>query len=252
LRTGAVCDRVVIDIDPRDGGRLDPVLMTPTAVVAAGGADGGWHLHYRHPGGYVPSRRLPGYPGIDVKGDGGYVVMPPSVHPVSGRPYRWIGASPGLPWVNELPPALAALVLAPGADAPPGPRTVHNHPATERLDARRGTCLAPDVAAALDAATAVIRARREAGTWRPGAGGSSSPERLLTACLEAIAAAPQGQRRPTLYGAARRVATIVAAGALDPDTARDALYAAGRAAEQTDRETSTAIAGAFSIEGVTR
>jgi hypothetical protein len=45
---------------------------------------------------------------VDVKADGGYIVAAPSVHPVTRRPYRWLG-SPGdeltpLPgfWVERL------------------------------------------------------------------------------------------------------------------------------------------------------
>src|SRR3954452_17087396 len=43
-------------------------------------------------------------PGIDVRGDGGYVVAPPSVHP-SGAVYRWLITGPVAPapaWLIEL------------------------------------------------------------------------------------------------------------------------------------------------------
>ena len=33
--------------------------------------------------------RCPDRPGIDIKADGGYVVLPPSIHHRTGRPYRW-------------------------------------------------------------------------------------------------------------------------------------------------------------------
>ncbi|BCJ75195.1 hypothetical protein CS0771_47390 [Catellatospora sp. IY07-71] len=59
-------------------------LTPPTRYVRTG--SGGLHLYYRHPGGIsVPcdqGMRLG--PGIDVKADGGYVVAPPSRHPVTG------------------------------------------------------------------------------------------------------------------------------------------------------------------------
>ena len=91
----------MVDIDPRNGGQLDRDLMTPTATVATGG--GGWHLYYRHPGGpTLPA--LPGAAGVDIKGDGGYVAAPPSLHPGTGKPYRWVGGRA----VAEMPPALRA------------------------------------------------------------------------------------------------------------------------------------------------
>ena len=114
IRTGTVAGLAVVDIDPRNGGAIDPALMAPTAAVATGG--GGWHLYYRHPGGpLLPA--LPGRAGVDVKADGGYVVAPPSVHPVTGRAYRWAGDRP----VAEMPPALAAALTPPPAADPPAP-----------------------------------------------------------------------------------------------------------------------------------
>src|SRR3954468_8837827 len=37
IRTGTAAGLAVVDIDPRNGGQLDPELMTPTAAVATGG-----------------------------------------------------------------------------------------------------------------------------------------------------------------------------------------------------------------------
>ena len=204
IRTGAASGLCVIDIDPRNGGQIDKELMTPTAAVASGG--GGWHLYYRHPGGLtVPA--LKDRPGVDVKGDGGYVVAPPSVHPGTGRPYRWTSGRA----VSEMPPALRAAVARPEpAPAPPVP----GRP---------------------------VPARR--------AGGISSPEALLDAHLSAVKNAPEGKRRHTLYGAARGVFRMVAAGAISAADAEAALTAAGTAAGQTPREIRAAISGAFKDEG---
>lgn len=90
--TGAVSGLIVLDIDPEHGG-MDSMetLVGPggewpvTATVQTGG--GGWHLYFAHPGGSIPNR-VGLWPGIDVRGDGGFVVAPPSVHPSGGR-YRW-------------------------------------------------------------------------------------------------------------------------------------------------------------------
>jgi hypothetical protein len=204
IRTGEISGLVVVDIDPAHGGRVDRTLMGPTATVATGG--GGWHLYYTHPGTPVPSRPMPGRAGVDIKADGGYVVAPPSRHPVTGHAYRWIGGRS----VNEMPPALRRHLDA-VAPAPPPP-------------ARPTTT---------------------------GGGGISSPEALLAAHLDAVTRAPEGRRRATLYGAARGVARMVAAGAIDQADAHRALTAAGRAAQQTGRDIRTAIAGGFIAEGVT-
>lgn len=103
VRTGAASGLVVIDIDPDHGGvatmrRLvdthGPVTRGP--MVRTG--SGGWHAYFHHPG--EPVRNSAGTrlgTGVDVRGDGGYVIAPPSRH-ASGRPYRWdvVGEPPVL------------------------------------------------------------------------------------------------------------------------------------------------------------
>jgi bifunctional DNA primase/polymerase-like protein len=205
LRTGAASGTVVIDIDPGHGGRIDPARMPVTACVATG--SGGWHLYYRHPGTPVLCSQGRLGVGIDIRADGGYVVLPPSIHPATKRPYRWIGGRP----MVEMPPALLRVcqpVPALTVTAPTGPTPVRR------------------------------------------AGGISSPAALLRAHLDAVAAAPKGRRRTTLYGAARGVARMVAAGAISHADAITALTAAGRAAEQTNREIRAAIVGGFRAEHV--
>ena len=79
------------------------------AVVRTG--SGGWHLLFAHPG--EPVRNSAGTrlgPGIDVRGDGGYVIAPPSRH-ASGNLYRWNTPPDELP---RLPGWLLGLMRAPG------------------------------------------------------------------------------------------------------------------------------------------
>lgn len=87
LRTGIESGLFVLDVDPRHGGNESLKRLSDehgplpeTLTVATGG--GGQHFYFLHPGkGFkVTSRPLPDYVGLDVKGDGGYVVAPPSVH----------------------------------------------------------------------------------------------------------------------------------------------------------------------------
>lgn len=97
--TGRISGLVVVDIDAQHGGpdsvaALETLhgALPPTVEALTGG--GGRHLYYAHPGPLV-SNRVAMRPGIDLRGDGGCVVGPPSVHP-SGRRYKWVaGRDPG-------------------------------------------------------------------------------------------------------------------------------------------------------------
>ncbi len=102
--TGWVSALIVVDIDPRNGGdatiatleaEAEPLPATVTSLTGGGGR----HLFYAHPTHLVPSRPLGA--GVDLKAEGGLVVVPPSQH-ASGEPYRW---SPGHgPGEHELAP----------------------------------------------------------------------------------------------------------------------------------------------------
>jgi hypothetical protein len=108
LRTGSASGLVVIDIDPDAGGTpslsqfVAQGVTPPTRFVRTG--SGGLHLYYRYPTGQrVPSSQSRIGAGIDVRGDGGYVVLPPSLHPRTRRPYEWADQSTP---VHVMAPAL--------------------------------------------------------------------------------------------------------------------------------------------------
>jgi putative DNA primase/helicase len=91
IATGAASGIVALDIDPRhDGDETLAALeskfgpLPPTWRFLTGG--GGEHILFRHRGGIVPNSAGKIGPGIDMRGDGGYIVAPPSRH-MSGRPY---------------------------------------------------------------------------------------------------------------------------------------------------------------------
>jgi hypothetical protein len=92
VATGPVAGLVVLDVDAGAGdesiARLEAVHgeLPPTWAVETGG--GGLHLWYHHTGTPVPSRVGKLGPGLDVRGVGGYVVVPPSLHR-SGTRYQW-------------------------------------------------------------------------------------------------------------------------------------------------------------------
>ena len=106
IRTGATSGLVVVDIDPEHGGldtirRLNTEIPLPRGLRVRTGS-GGWHLYFAHPEGEI--RNSAGTAlgtGVDVRGDGGYVVAPPSRH-MRGGEYRWVG-----PWqLPQLPAQL--------------------------------------------------------------------------------------------------------------------------------------------------
>ena len=104
--TGGVSGIVVLDVDPRHGGgdslaTLEAIYGPLPRTIEALTGGGGQHLYFHHPGTVVPSRSIT--PGLDVKGDGGLVVCPPSAH-VSGRSYAWeAGCAPGKVPLADLP-----------------------------------------------------------------------------------------------------------------------------------------------------
>ena len=90
----AVSGLVVLDTDPRHGGEVSLERLQrqhdrlPTTVECRSGG-GGRHLYFAHLG--APIRNKAGFaPGVDLRGDGGYVVAPPSLH-ASGLRYLWVG-----------------------------------------------------------------------------------------------------------------------------------------------------------------
>jgi hypothetical protein len=105
--TGAASGFVVLDVDARHGGVAsfeklrDQHRLPKTAQVLTG--SGGFHYWFRCVGELRNSAGLLG-DGLDVRGDGGYVVVPPSVHE-SGNPYEWLRE---LDQAAEWPAALVA------------------------------------------------------------------------------------------------------------------------------------------------
>lgn len=126
--TGRVSGVAVLDVDPRSGGdatlaaleaRWGPLPATPETLTGGGGR----HL-WLDPGDAVLASAAPA-PGLELKAEGGVVVVPPSLH-ASGRRYAWRdGRSPWERAPAPLPGWLAS--LAGGTDGPGGPR----HPLRE-------------------------------------------------------------------------------------------------------------------------
>lgn len=94
--TGKISGLVVIDVDiPNEECMhlLSKLLKPPDAlsvfdnIPRSATPNGGWHLFFRHPGFSIGNNSLL-IPGADFRGDGGYVILPPSKNE-DGKYYRW-------------------------------------------------------------------------------------------------------------------------------------------------------------------
>lgn len=117
IATGAVSGFFVLDVDGQEGEEslreLEAQHGPLPATVEALTGGGGRHLLFRHPA--TPVRNTVGLlPHLDVRGDGGYIVAPPSRH-ASGRQYVWeVSSRPGEVELAEAPGWLLDL-LTPAA-----------------------------------------------------------------------------------------------------------------------------------------
>jgi hypothetical protein len=93
---GVVPDGVVVlDLDPRHTD-IDLHLWltdtlginTHTLICHSGNNDGGYHLYAKAWPGRINHKRIPA--GVDIREAGkNYCILPPSIHPATGKPYRW-------------------------------------------------------------------------------------------------------------------------------------------------------------------
>ena len=84
--TGKISSLVVIDCDSRAGfenisKHIRVSLKGTIPMVSTGN---GFHMFFKHPMTQFVNNRASVLEHVDIRGDGGYVVAPPSVHP-SGR-----------------------------------------------------------------------------------------------------------------------------------------------------------------------
>lgn len=135
---------IVIDIDGKEGldtwrklVRDNYPAFPDTRWVRGGREEGSWHIYLRvDPNLDVLASKLWASPeheerihNIDVKPFGkGYVLAPPSIHPVTGREYEWgndseIASAPL--WLIKLLPIKYSAPRSPAADPPKDPEVVN-------------------------------------------------------------------------------------------------------------------------------
>jgi hypothetical protein len=104
LPTGAVNDVFVVDLDgPRGCAAVEEMGLPETLTIET--RPGRFQLWFRQAEGIKTKCTASALaPELDTRGDGGYVIAPPSIHHETGKPYRIIK---NLPLV-DIPPALLA------------------------------------------------------------------------------------------------------------------------------------------------
>ena len=102
-------DETLADLEEQYG-RLPETLMSITG-------SGGWHLLYNYPP-HLEIRNDAGRrlgPGLDIRGIGGQIVAPPTIHP-NGNAYQW---DEGCQTISDAPEWLLQLLTTPEPTQPP-------------------------------------------------------------------------------------------------------------------------------------
>ena len=98
MATGAISQVTVVDIDhdktnsPTSKTTEELLELFPETATQRTGK-GGYHLFYK----YSPTlKNSTGHfhPQVDIKTSGGYIVLAPSIHPDTNKPYEWIKTPP--------------------------------------------------------------------------------------------------------------------------------------------------------------
>lgn len=201
IRTGAISDLVVIDIDPRHDGdnSLDRLEYNnyhlPIARTIKTGS-GGRHLYFSHPGVDVHNDQAGKLgPGLDVRGDGGYVLAPPSIH-ISGGIYE---VSENRTEIPELPKWIISIL---------------NPPKPKRIFKPRPTTPS------------------EVPSWA---------NKELAEALDRLWRAPEGMRNNTLNSTAFRLGQMVGLGYLDKIDIENHLISVAQQIGLPEREAAMTI-----------
>lgn len=111
---------LVLDVDPRNFlpgddpfARLcadvgENLSICPTVFTGRG--DGGRHIYFAKLSAAKIVGKLDGYPGIDFRSEGAFVVAPGSIHPETGKPYVLDDLTLPISAVRAAPDALLALI----------------------------------------------------------------------------------------------------------------------------------------------
>lgn len=143
LATGQTSGVVVVDVDVKNDAKGRESLasirgLAADATLTAATPSGGWHLYFVAPAEGVRSRSGI-LPGIDIRGEGGYVVAPGSE--IDGKPYEWTDPKAH---ISALPEPVLALMrndsgVKPSISAPQTDESIPEHKRNATLASMAGT-----------------------------------------------------------------------------------------------------------------
>ena len=209
LRTGREAGVFVLDVDRDETSGIDGFVALAALEKRYGNLPetlrsttprGGSHYFFSWRDGIKNSAGRLGA-GLDVRGDGGYVILPPS-HRADGQGYDW--AETSAPTPIEAPQWFVDGLLAPKEKAAPQPQSQSN-------------------------------------TRQDGNGSKAYERAALERECAAVATAPPGQRNETLNRAAFNLGQLVAGGFLSKDEMRDRLYCSAVACRLVDDDGIAAV-----------
>ncbi len=205
--TGAKSGIFVIEADTKEGHGVDglssieklqakhgPMPETRIAVSPSGSI----HRYYKHPGKDIKIKNSASKiaPGVDVRGDGGMVIAPPSIKPGVGE-YKWLNDKP----IAEAPAWLVAAVTQ--TNDKPGRNTTNKQNVHKDADACDADACGQPGRSTMKVTTA-------------------AEQELFEACT-AISDTDQGKRNATLNKLAFLLGQLVGQGRLDEQTVMERL-----------------------------
>ena len=213
---------IVIDIDSkadRDGIAEWNALTSKYGIDISGALQaktggGGYHFIFKDTtNGEIGNSAGKLGPGIDVRANGGYIVLPPSVHPQTGAKYEQVGS-----WEGQepapVPPVLVGLL--------------RKDKAKQQLLAPAGVSRKPQVIGEIEYT-----------------GRDRYAEVAIRNEVERVRSAPSGERNDTLNRAAHALGRLVGAGRLNESDALSQLRSAAGSNGLSANEINATIASGF-------
>jgi hypothetical protein len=123
--TGKVSGLFVVDCDTEEGYQSIKELIPKDVIIPTVKTPKGWHLYFKYPAGSNLTVGQGILPGVDFRGEGGYVVSPPSVNG-NGDQYKWHN---GLSLFETDPPEIPKAIfdLLPNSKKKPNKKKPFEH-----------------------------------------------------------------------------------------------------------------------------